>query len=130
VAALLLDVRLVELNPVALADIAAIRVAQIATDDRQSERMASDIRREPLALLLRPLDAERVQKPRAGLFGQWCEVHLWRRCRIGFDVFDPVAGRGDAKAFVVLREAFYERAQAVVLELPGKRRARRILQRL
>jgi hypothetical protein len=130
VAALLLGVRLVELDPVALADVAAKGVAQIASYDRQSKRMASDVRRKPLALRLRPLDAEPVEKLRAGFFGQRRQFALRCRCRVSFDVPDPVAGRDNAKAFAGLREALQERAQAIVLELPCERRGRRILQRL
>jgi hypothetical protein len=69
VAALFLGVRLLKPYPAALADVAAIGVAQIAADQVEGQRVAPDVRGKLLALLPRPVHAQRLEQPRARLGG-------------------------------------------------------------
>jgi hypothetical protein len=127
VAALLLGVGLLERDAVALADVAAMRVAEIPADDLERQRVALHVDGELLALLLSPLDAERHQQFCASLLAQRREVALRRSRGVALQIGDRVARRHQAEAGVTLREALQQREHAVVLQLAGERRIRGIL---
>ena len=105
VATLLLGVRFREPDPVALPDVAAIGVAQIAAHQVERQRVALDVPGKVFAFLPRPFDAERLQKTRPRLFGERREIALQGGRRIALDVLDLVARGDEAKPLARLRES-------------------------
>ncbi len=104
--------------------------SRIAADDLERQRVAPHVGGELQALLSRPLDAERREQFRAGLRAQRREVALRRGCGVALQIVDREARRHQTEAGVALREALQQREHALILQLAGERRSRRILQRL
>ncbi len=118
-------------HEIAFANIAGVSFTQVTAEEDERERVAFDVFHQCLEFLRRAAHAEGSEQVHAGVAGQAQQFHL-RRSGLPerAQVRQRIAGGDEAQAVAGGGEAFKQRGDALVLELVGRGRGGRVLQRL